>query len=138
MVFVMHQHRVLCHRETLLPAIPLAQETVVDSLTALAHFQERALLTTLRDRTSQLPGYWAKGIATVFSSFNQVDIDLSCIGTTFHHSIHHCSFHPHLTSPSVLFDVWFLWPKTCQGYQRLFSPLLPFFSFLSLVPEFSD
>ena len=147
MVFVMHQHRVLCHRETLLPAIPLAQETVVDSLTALAHFQERALLTTLRDRTSQLPGYWAKGIATVFSSFNQVDIDLSCIGTTFHDSIHHCSFHLilllppfyltsgfsgqrrarvtsasfHLFSLSSLFSLSCLdsLTKDCQGFQLL-------------------
>ena len=34
-----------------------------------------------------------KGIATASSPFNKVHIDLSCIGTTFHDSIHHCSFH---------------------------------------------
>ena len=117
----------------LLPAIPSAQETVVDSLATLAQFQERAIqffLITLRDRNCQLPDYWAKGIAIVSSSLHKVHIDLSCIVTTFR--LYSSLLIPLLPAFRFLpFNVWFLWPKTCQGYQRLLSSLLPFFFFLS-------
>ena len=142
----------------LLPAIPSAQETVVDSLATLAQFQERALqffLNTLRDRNCQLPDYWAKGIAIVSSSLHKVHIDLSCIVTTFH-CTHHCSFHFfllfvsfhltsgfsgqrrarvisasfHLFSLSSFFSLSCLdsLTKDCQGFQLLLPASSPSFT----------
>ena len=74
------------------------------------------------------------------SSFNKAHIDLSCIRTTFHDSIHHCSYHFILLLPPFHLTSGFSGQRRARATSASSTTLLPpsdwfvcgFFLFCSL------